>query len=68
MKIEFSNNTQLSSVIKIRPMVTELFYEDRQSNGQTDGQTKGIVAFRGFVKALKITAAMNQIPSFILLH
>ena len=52
MKLEildiFSKNTQISNVIKIRPVGTELF----QADGQTD-MTKVIVVFRKFANAPK---------------
>ena len=52
----FSTNTQISNFMKIRPLGTELFYADRQTDTLTDRRTytmKLIVAFRNFVDALK---------------
>ena len=43
-----SNNTQISSLMKIQPVVTEFFHED----GRTD-MTKLIVSFRSFAKKPK---------------
>ena len=44
----FSNKSQISSFIEIRPVGAELFHAD----GQTD-MTKLIAAFRSFAKAAK---------------
>jgi hypothetical protein len=50
IKLEFSRQSlekkvQISSFVKIRPVVTELFHEDRQTD-----MTKPTVAFRNFAK------------------
>ena len=42
----FSKNTQISNFMKIRPVVTELFHVERQTD-----MTRLIVAFRNFAKA-----------------
>jgi len=62
----FSNNTQISNFMKIRPVEAELFHADgraeRRSDGRTDGRTdrqretdttKLIVAFRNFANTPK---------------
>jgi hypothetical protein len=54
MKLE--KNVQISNLMKIRPMVAELFHADRRTEGRTDGQkdmTMLIVAFRNFTNAPK---------------
>ena len=45
-------NAQISSLIKIRPVGTELFLADGQMDGRTD-MTKLTVAFRSFANAIK---------------
>ena len=42
MKFEFMyeiSKNKVSDFMKIRPAAAELLYEDRQTDGQTDGQT-----------------------------
>jgi len=54
MKLE--KNSQISNLVKIRPMGAELFHADRRRKGRTKGQTdmtKLIVAFRNFTNAPK---------------
>jgi hypothetical protein len=51
---EFIRKSQISSLIKNRPLAAELFHAERRKDRQTDGQTdttKLIFAFRNFVKA-----------------
>jgi hypothetical protein len=48
----FWKKAQISSFIKFRPVVTQLFHADRPTDGRT-GMTKIIVAFRNFTNALK---------------
>ena len=50
--IEFRQNPQVSNFMKIRPVTTELFHADGQTDGRTD-MKKVIVAFRNFTKAPK---------------
>jgi hypothetical protein len=54
MKLEFSRlileKCSISNFIKIRSVGAELFYADRQTDGETD-MTKLIVAFCNFAKA-----------------
>ena len=51
----FSENNQKSNFVIIRPVGAELFYADRQTDGQIE-MTKIIVAFRNFVIAHKNVA------------
>ena len=51
---QFSNNIQISNFIKIRPVGTELFHADRQTDRKTD-MTKVMVTFRNFANAPKNT-------------
>ena len=46
----FSKNTQLSNVLKIRPVGAEVFHAGRRTDGQTDME-KLIAAFRNFANA-----------------
>ena len=46
----FSKNSQISQFMKIRPVRTELFHVDRQTDGQTD-MKKLIVTCRNFEKS-----------------
>ena len=46
----FSEITQVSNLIKIRPVGAELFHAYRKTDGRTD-MTKQIIAFRNFSKA-----------------
>ena len=48
----FSQNTQISSFMKILPVGAELFHDDGRTGGRTD-MTKLIVAFRNFANAPK---------------
>jgi hypothetical protein len=44
----FSKNTPMRKFIKVRPVGTEIFYADRETDGKTDGRTdmtKLIIAF-----------------------
>ena len=43
----FSKNTQISNLMKVRPVAAELFHAD----GRTDNMTMLMVAFRSFVKS-----------------
>jgi len=50
----FWKNTQTSNFIKIRPVGTELFHADRETEESTDGQvemTKVTIAFRNSANA-----------------
>ena len=52
----FSKNTQISDLIKVRPVEAELFHADGQANGETDRRediTKLIDVFRNFANAPK---------------
>jgi hypothetical protein len=52
----FEKNTQISNVMKILPLGTQLFHADRRTDGRTGGQTgmtKLIIAFSNFVNAPK---------------
>jgi hypothetical protein len=49
---QISTNTQMSNLMKIRPVESELFHADRRSDGRTD-ITKLIAAFRNFANAPK---------------
>jgi len=48
-----SKNTETSKLTKIRPVETELFLADKETDGRTD-MTKLIVAFSNFANAPKI--------------
>ena len=54
MKLEFlkrfSEKAKIPDFMKIRPMGTQMFYADRQSDGRTN-ITKMIVTFCNFVNA-----------------
>jgi hypothetical protein len=59
---KFSKNTQISNLMKIRPVGAELFYADGRTYGQTDRWTEGrtktdmektIAFFRYFANTLK---------------
>jgi hypothetical protein len=61
MKLEFcrqtlEKNTQISNLMKIRPVGAELLHTD----GRTD-MTKQIVAFRNFANAPKNSKEMQQL-------
>ena len=61
MRIEFSRQilkTQISNLVKIRPVIVELFRADGRTDGQTD-MTQLILAYRNFANATK-----NHILSF----
>jgi hypothetical protein len=46
MKLKLSKNTQISNLMKIRPVGAKIFYEDERTD-----TTKVTVAFRSFAKA-----------------
>jgi hypothetical protein len=52
----FSENSQISNLIKIVPVAVELIDADEWTGGQTDN-TKLLVAFRNFANAPKNHAA-----------
>ena len=56
----FSNNTQMSNFMKIRPVGAELFHADRRTDTQT-GMTKLRVASRNFFNAYKNPTFCPQI-------
>ena len=47
---DFINNTQISKLLKIRPMGAQFFHADGRTDGQTD-TTKLRVAFGNFANA-----------------
>ena len=54
---KFFKKSQIFAFMKIRPVGSELFSADGQTNGRTDGQTdltKLIVAFRNFANESKM--------------
>ena len=65
MKLEFSRqiseNAEISSFIKIRPVGAELFHADGQANGRMDGwkDMKLTVSFRSFVNAPKYGSSLG---------
>ena len=52
----FSKNTQISNLLKIRPVGAELFYAHRRTD-----MTKLIVAYRNFVNAPKILLSKRRV-------
>ena len=48
----YQKNTQISNIMKIRPLESELFQAERRTDGRT-GMTKLIVAFRNFANTPK---------------
>jgi len=52
MKREFFKSTQITNLMKIRPVTTELSHADGRTDGQKD-MTTLIVAFRNFANAPK---------------
>ena len=63
----FSKNSQMSNLIKIRPVGAELFHEDGRTDRQTD-MTKLTVALRNFVSApnscifIDVTVSLRPFP------
>jgi len=41
----FSQNTQISNLMKIHPVGTELFHADRRTDGETDGRDESNGSF-----------------------
>jgi hypothetical protein len=63
----FSKNTQMSNLIKIRPVWAELFHADEQTDRQTE-LTKLIVVFRNFANTPKLCRFRQSVVSFLKIH
>jgi hypothetical protein len=50
---KITKNIQISNLMKIRPVVAEVFHVDRRTDGYTDN-TKLIVTLRSFLERAKI--------------
>ena len=60
----FSENTQISNFMKIRPVWAELFHADRRKYVRTDMKNL-VVAFNNFAKAPKIYKSTSKLEKLM---